>query len=62
MKMKETPNDLTENERDDMTARTLFQENSTEPKVDINNSMWPFVSECHLEEVDGEEVAIFMRN
>ena len=62
MKMPDTPNDLTENERDDTTARKLFEDNSTELKVDINNSMWPFVSECHLEEVDGEEVAIFMRN
>ena len=62
MKMPDTPNNLTENERDDTKARRLFRENSAELKVDINNSMWPFVSECHLEKVDGKEMAIFMRN
>ena len=62
MKLREIQNDLTENERDDTTARKLFEDNSTELKVDINNSMWPFVSECHLEEVDGKQVLILRRN
>ena len=62
MKLREIQNDLTENERDDTTARKLFEDNSTELKVDINNSMWPFVSECHLDEVDGKQVLILRRN
>ena len=62
MKLKSVSHQLTENELTDTSAKRIFDTNSTELHVEINNSMWPFLSECYIER-DGDKCMInFMRN
>ena len=49
MKLKSVSHQLTENKSTDTSAKRIFDINSTELNVEINNSMWPFVSECYIE-------------
>ena len=62
MNLKSVSHQLTENELIDTSAGRIFDTNSTELQVEINNSMWAFLSDCHIERDGDECMIIFMRN
>ena len=51
---------LTEVEEIETTALATIEANSTATRLEVNNSMWPYVSECSLS--DDEEEIFFYRN
>ena len=62
MNLKSVSHQLTENELIDKSAGETRDTNSTELEVEINNSMWAFLSDCHIERDGKECMVIFMRN
>ena len=60
--MRLVENELTENERIETVALEIISKHSSQIKVNINNSMWPFVSESNITELKDEEVITFTRN
>ena len=60
--MRLVENELTENERIETVALEIISKHSSQIEVNVNNSMWPFVSECNITELKDEEVITFTRN
>ena len=58
--VKKQENKLTEVEEIETTALATIEANSTATSLEVNNSMWLYVSECSLSD-DGEEI-FFYRN
>ena len=58
--VKKQENKLTEVEEIETTALATIEANSTATSLEVNNSMWPYVSECSLS--DDEEEIFFYRN
>ena len=62
MKEKSVSHQPTEDKLTDTNAKKIFETNSTLLHVEINNSMWPFTSECYLEKDGDKSMIVFMRN
>ena len=62
MKAKSVSHQLTEDKLTDTSAKRIFETNLTELQVEINNSMWPFTSECYVEKDGDKSMIVFMRN
>ena len=62
MKVKSVSHQLIEDELTDTNAKRIFETNSMELHVEINNSMWPFTSECYVEKDGDKSMIVFMRN
>ena len=62
MKEKSVTHQLTEDELTETNAKRIFETNLTSLNVEINNSMWPFTSECYLEKDGDKSMIVFMRN
>ena len=60
--MRLVENELTENERIETVALETISKHSSQIEVNVNNSMWPFVSECNITELKDKEVITFTRN
>ena len=60
--MRLVENKLTENERIETVALEIISKHSSQIEVNVNNSMWPFVSECNITELKDEEAITFTRN
>ena len=59
---KSVSHQLTEDKLTETNAKRIFETNSTSLNVEINNSMWPFTSECYLEKDGDKSMIVFMRN
>ena len=62
MNLKSVSHQLTENKLIDTSAGRIFDTNSTELQVEINNSMWAFLSDCYSERDGDKCMVIFMSN
>jgi len=59
--VKKQENKLTEVEEIETTALATIEANSTATSLKVNNSMWPYVSECSLSD-DEEEIFFYLRS